>query len=90
MGSYDPCVNISNEKLVSFNFDRIQYWLGKGNTTISAPVENLLGLAGFLPINPRTYMNAWRNRRKADEAAATPADDTASDAEGKSAAAGAS
>ena len=35
-------------------------------------------------------MNAWRNRRKADEAAATPADDTASDAEGKSAAAGAS
>lgn len=23
-----------------------------------------LGLSGFLPIHPRTYMTAWRNRQK--------------------------
>jgi len=23
-----------------------------------------LGLSGFLPIHPRTYMTAWRNRQR--------------------------
>lgn len=52
-----------NEKLVSLNFERIQYWLAKG-VHITIPVAELLGLAGYLPIHPRTYMRAWRNRRK--------------------------
>lgn len=24
------------------------------------------GIAGFLPVHPRTYMTAWRNRQKAE------------------------
>lgn len=66
VGSYDPCENKHGQKLVAFNFERIQYWLGKGNVTVSTPVEQLLGLCGFFPIHPRTYMTAWRNRRDAD------------------------
>lgn len=63
VGIYDPIPNVHNEKLVSFNFERIQYWLAKG-AQISTPIADLLGLAGFLPVHPRTYMRAWRNRRK--------------------------
>lgn len=63
LGTYDPMPNENNEKLVSFNFERIGYWLGEG-ADISKPVGELLGLAGFLPIHPNTYMTAWRNRRK--------------------------
>ncbi|EFN69587.1 Probable 28S ribosomal protein S16, mitochondrial [Camponotus floridanus] len=61
VGTYDPIPNIYNEKLVSFNFERIQYWLTKG-AQVSKPVADLLGLAGFLPVHPKTYMRAWRNR----------------------------
>ncbi|CAG0912804.1 unnamed protein product [Notodromas monacha] len=61
VGSYDPMPNAHNEKLVALNFDRIRFWLGN-NARISDPVLELLGLSGFLPINPRTYMTAWRNR----------------------------
>ncbi|XP_035741066.1 probable 28S ribosomal protein S16, mitochondrial [Vespa mandarinia] len=62
LGSYDPIPNKYNEKLVSFNFERIQYWLGQ-QVSVSKPVAELLGLAGFFPIHPRTYMKAWRNRK---------------------------
>lgn len=62
VGTYDPIPNIYNEKLVSFNFERIQYWLTKG-AQVSKPVASLLGLAGFLPVHPRTYIRAWRNRK---------------------------
>ncbi|KAI4499740.1 hypothetical protein M0802_004996 [Mischocyttarus mexicanus] len=62
LGSYDPIPNKYNEKLVAFNFERIQYWLGQ-RVAISKPVAELLGLAGFFPIHPQTYMKAWRNRR---------------------------
>jgi small subunit ribosomal protein S16 len=27
----------------------------------------IVGIAGFFPIHPRTYMTAWRNRKKAVE-----------------------
>ncbi|XP_076639610.1 mitochondrial ribosomal protein S16 [Colletes latitarsis] len=69
LGSYDPMPNKYNEKLIALNFERIQYWMGKG-VNISKPVAELLGLAGFLPIHPRTYMTAWRNRRDAEKTAA--------------------
>uniref|UniRef100_A0A0K8TSX7 Small ribosomal subunit protein bS16m n=1 Tax=Tabanus bromius TaxID=304241 RepID=A0A0K8TSX7_TABBR len=64
VGSYDPLTNEHNEKLVSFNFERIRYWMGKG-AHLSTPVAELLGIAGFLPIHPRTYMSAWRSRQRA-------------------------
>ncbi|XP_060828195.1 small ribosomal subunit protein bS16m [Bombus pascuorum] len=66
LGTYDPMPNKYDEKLISLNFERIQYWLGQ-NVTVSKPVAILLGLCGFFPIHPRTYMKAWRNRRKAAE-----------------------
>lgn len=46
LGTYDPLPNIYNEKLVSFNFDRIKYWIGCGAHP-TKPVAKLLGV--FLP-----------------------------------------
>uniref|UniRef100_A0A1A9WWL1 Small ribosomal subunit protein bS16m n=1 Tax=Glossina brevipalpis TaxID=37001 RepID=A0A1A9WWL1_9MUSC len=66
VGTFDPMPNVHNERLVSFNFERIRYWLGKG-AHISTPAAELLGIAGFLPIHPHTYMTAWRNRQQASE-----------------------
>ncbi|XP_044740400.1 probable 28S ribosomal protein S16, mitochondrial [Chrysoperla carnea] len=63
VGTYDPLVNQYNEKLVSLNFERIRHWIGQG-AHISPPVAELLGLSGFYPIHPRTYMTAWRNRKQ--------------------------
>lgn len=61
VGSFDPLANEYNQRLVSFNFERVRHWLGKG-AHMSTPVAELLGLSGLLPIHPRTYMTAWRNR----------------------------
>lgn len=66
LGTYDPMPNENNEKLVSFNFERIQYWIGEG-AVVSNPVAELLGLSGFLPVHPLTYMKAWRNRKSDSE-----------------------
>lgn len=49
---------------MAFNIERIRYWLGKG-AHVSPPAAELLGIAGLLPIHPRTYMTAWRNRQNA-------------------------
>lgn len=43
LGTYDPLPNIYNEKLVSFNFDRIKYWIGCGAHPTN-PVSKLLGV----------------------------------------------
>nr|CAG4650654.1 EOG090X0KAD [Sida crystallina] len=61
VGSYDPLPNIKNEKLVAFNFERVQHWLAQG-ASLSGPVAELLGLSGYLPVHPRTTIAAWRNR----------------------------
>ncbi|XP_013195108.1 small ribosomal subunit protein bS16m [Amyelois transitella] len=66
LGSYDPVPNVNNEKLVALNLERIKYWLGKG-AHVTTPVAELLGLSGFFPIHPRSYMTAWRNRRTEQE-----------------------
>lgn len=42
LGTFDPMPNENNEKLVSFNFERIGYWLGEG-ADVSKPVAELLG-----------------------------------------------
>lgn len=61
LGTYDPLPNIYNEKLVSFNFDRIKYWIGCGAHP-SKPVAKLLGLSGFFPLHPMTITEAERQR----------------------------
>uniref|UniRef100_G3NA94 Small ribosomal subunit protein bS16m n=1 Tax=Gasterosteus aculeatus aculeatus TaxID=481459 RepID=G3NA94_GASAC len=44
LGTYDPLPNIYNEKLVSFNFDRIKYWIGCGAHP-TKPISKLLEIA---------------------------------------------
>ncbi|XP_029286558.1 small ribosomal subunit protein bS16m [Cottoperca gobio] len=61
VGSYDPLSNIYGEKLVSFNFDRIKFWIGCGAHT-TKPVAKLLGLAGFFPLHPMTITEGERQR----------------------------
>lgn len=82
LGSYDPMPNKHNEQLVALNLERLQYWLGQ-KPSISTPVATLLGLAGFFPIHPMTYMTAWRRRRQRDEASKNP--DPESDAKAEAA-----
>ncbi|GBP11091.1 Probable 28S ribosomal protein S16, mitochondrial [Eumeta japonica] len=48
LGSYDPMVNMYNEKLVALNLERIRFWLGKG-AHVSKPVAELF--AWFQQIN---------------------------------------
>ncbi|KAK9528824.1 hypothetical protein VZT92_012963 [Zoarces viviparus] len=65
LGTYDPLPNIHNEKLVSFNFDRIKYWIGCGAHP-TMPVAKLLGLAGFFPLHPMTITEAERRRAQTE------------------------
>lgn len=64
--------NQMNQIMVSLNFERIRHWIGEG-AHVSRPVAELLGLSGFYPIYPKTYMTAWRNRARmrAEQEAAT-------------------
>ncbi|KAK2821664.1 hypothetical protein Q7C36_021007 [Tachysurus vachellii] len=64
LGSYDPLPNIYNEKLVSFNYDRIKYWIGCGAHP-TKPIAKLLGLAGFFPLHPMTITEAERRKAAA-------------------------
>lgn len=82
LGTYDPIPNTNNEKLVSLNFERIQYWIAKG-AHMSTPVAELLGLCGFYPKHPRSYMTAWRNREAAAKAAAADTEQESVAAEAK-------
>ncbi|KAK7075013.1 37S ribosomal protein S16, mitochondrial [Halocaridina rubra] len=66
LGSYDPMANVHGEKLCAINVERVTHWIGEG-TTVSTPCAILFGLAGLLPIHPRSYMTAWRNRRQQRE-----------------------
>lgn len=61
LGSFDPMPNYNNEKLASLNVKRIKYWLGVGATPTNL-VSKILGLAGLLPVHPRTYLEARRHR----------------------------
>lgn len=49
LGTYDPLPNIYNEKLVSFNSDRIKYWIGSGAHP-TKPVAKLLGVFFIHPL----------------------------------------
>lgn len=65
VGTYDPMPNERNEKLASLNFERIRYWMGQG-ASLSHEAKVLLGLAGFMPIHPSSYIHAWQKRRAAE------------------------
>ncbi|XP_066291440.1 small ribosomal subunit protein bS16m-like [Branchiostoma lanceolatum] len=69
LGTYDPLPNDFNEKLVSFNYERLKHWLAMGATPTKA-VAQLLGLSGFLPLHPMSAVTAERNRKAAAEKAA--------------------
>ncbi|KAA3673194.1 small subunit ribosomal protein S16 [Paragonimus westermani] len=62
VGSWDPFPNKDHgEQLIALNLERIAYWLGRGAEP-STRVAELLGLAGFLPVHPRSYLVAHRTR----------------------------
>lgn len=63
VGVYDPMPNYLNERIVSLNLERIHYWMAQG-VTPTKHVAELFGMAGFLPIHPRTIMTARRHRKK--------------------------
>ncbi|KAK2154017.1 hypothetical protein LSH36_279g03113 [Paralvinella palmiformis] len=65
IGSFDPLPNYKNEKLVGISFDRFNYWYSHGNVILTRPVEKLMGLCGYFPLHPMTYIKANRNRAKA-------------------------
>jgi small subunit ribosomal protein S16 len=69
VGTYDPVPNKFNQQMVSLNYERIRHWLGSG-AHLSRPVGELLGVSGFLPIYPKTYMHAWKVRKQMREMAA--------------------
>lgn len=68
IGTYDPIPNKFNQQMVSLNVERIRHWIGNG-AHISRPVAELIGLSGLLPIYPKTYQTAWRNRKRLQEQA---------------------
>nr|CDJ96120.1 troponin C [Haemonchus contortus] len=79
LGTFDPLPNSRNEKLVSFNFGRLKYWIGERNAHISVPVLELLGLSGLFPIHPKTFIRARHNREAA--AASTQTKEIGADSE---------
>ncbi|XP_077989392.1 small ribosomal subunit protein bS16m-like [Glandiceps talaboti] len=72
IGTYDPMPNNHNEKLVAVNFERLKYWMAEG-AYLTKPVAQLLGLSGFLPVNPMSYVTARRHRMEAERKAAEAA-----------------
>ncbi|KAH8869992.1 putative 28S ribosomal protein S16 isoform 2 [Schistosoma japonicum] len=61
VGSWDPIPNMYGEQLIALNLERIAYWLGVGAEP-TVRVAELLGLCGFLPVHPRSYLMAHRAR----------------------------
>merc|ERR1712212_462924 len=62
LGTFDPMPNVHGERLISLNLDRLTYWIGAEKVEISDQVKDLLGLAGYLPLTERNYMEAWKRR----------------------------
>ena len=60
--------NMFNEKLCSFNYERIKYHLAMGAHP-TKPIRRLLGLSGFLPLDPTLpiFAQGLRRRRKIEK-----------------------
>lgn len=54
LGTYDPMENHYGEKLVSFNLERIKYWMAK-KARLSNPVAELLGM--YVIVNSTKFVN---------------------------------
>lgn len=80
LGTYDPMPNNHNEKLVSFNFERVKHWMARGATP-TRPVSMLLGLSGFLPLHPMSTVLARRARARDEERAKAAAEEQEEEAE---------
>lgn len=61
IGSVDPMPNERGELIVSCDLNKLSYYLGKGARP-SKLLAHFLGLAGFYPLHPKLYINAWRTR----------------------------
>ncbi|XP_070543289.1 small ribosomal subunit protein bS16m-like [Ptychodera flava] len=68
IGTYDPMPNKHNEQLVAINFERLKYWMAQG-AILTKPVAKLIGLSGFLPVHPMSYVDARRARMQAEKQA---------------------
>lgn len=68
LGTFDPMPNSFNEKLCSFNFERIKYHMALGAHPTKS-IRRLLGLCGFLPLDPTLYIFAegLQRRRKIEK-----------------------
>lgn len=73
--------NKYNEKLIAVNFERLKYWYAEGAEP-TKPVRLLLGLSGFFPVHPMSFVQARRARNAAakekeaeHEASAAPVED---------------
>nr|CAG4645963.1 EOG090X0KAD [Lynceus sp. MCZ IZ 141354] len=71
LGSYDPLPNAHGEKLTAVNFDRVRHWIAEGSG-LSEPAAELLGLSGFLPLHPSTYIKSWRASERLKSGKDTP------------------
>lgn len=63
LGTFDPMPNMFNEKLCALNFERIKYHMAMG-AHISRPARRLLGLSGFLPLDPTSIFFPQMLRRR--------------------------
>ncbi|XP_054160722.1 probable 28S ribosomal protein S16, mitochondrial [Oppia nitens] len=61
IGNVDPIPNQNNEIIASCDLKRLAYWTGKG-VVFSKGIQNILGMAGWLPIPPAIYIKALENR----------------------------
>ncbi|CAD5209316.1 unnamed protein product [Bursaphelenchus okinawaensis] len=75
VGTFDPLPNLQNEKLVALNIGRIKYWLGEREARVSVPVLELLGLAGLLPIHPKTFIRAKEAKNNVQQVAEEPVEE---------------
>ena len=66
LGTWDPLTNAQNESLIALNIERINHWIGAGSH-LSTPAAELLGIAGLLPVHPRTYLKNLRQSKNLAE-----------------------
>lgn len=62
IGSIDPMPNEHGELVMACDLNKLCYYLGKGATP-SRLLYHYLSLVGFLPIHPKVFINAWRERQ---------------------------
>ena len=66
LGSIDPMPNKDNQILCALNLTRIRQLLARG-VQMRGFVAHYLGLAGFLPVSPRAYLIAFKNRKTLEQ-----------------------